>query len=86
MGAEHLQQSIKGDFLGALQHLEEVADHIRSAQKTFEALPSASTNTGMDAIALCDQAIAEAKGVGATWFAARIETIKDAVLAQQRHA
>jgi len=45
MSAEHFSQSIKGDLLGSLQHLEEVADHIRSAQKTFEALPSASHNS-----------------------------------------
>ena len=44
MGAEHLQQSIKGNLRDTITHLEDGLDSVRSALKTFEALPSASTN------------------------------------------
>ena len=49
MGAEHLQQSIKGNLRDTITHLEDGLDSVRSALKTFEALPSASTNIPMQA-------------------------------------
>jgi len=69
MGAEHLQQSIKGNLRDTITHLEDGLDSVRSALKTFEALPSASTNIPMQAdaqIAACTERL---ENCGDDWYA-----------------